>query len=246
MNCEEARMLLDAYVDGELTPAQERALMDHVNACESCRHEFDAALLLRDVLGNMDEEVAVPLEAQAAWRRAVRAEAKKKAMRKWTRFASAAAALVVVAFGLGFALKEDAPLHPSANQPQLLAMDNSAAVRAGTELIARDGETELAVALTADLQPEYNARKKYATERFDAACDTIEALAAEYSGSFRLEGEAVLGARELVYRVELPCDYMEDFLSAVSRIGTELDSQTMAPAGETAVLCIQIVELKAE
>ena len=82
MNCEEARMLLDAYVDGELTPAQERALMDHVNACESCRHEFDAALLLRDVLGNMDEEVAVPLEAQAAWRRAVRAEAKKKAMRK--------------------------------------------------------------------------------------------------------------------------------------------------------------------
>jgi len=61
MNCEMARALLDAYVDGELTAEQERALMDHVNACEHCKQEFEAAVLLKDILKDMDDDVAVPL-----------------------------------------------------------------------------------------------------------------------------------------------------------------------------------------
>lgn len=234
MSCEEARRLLDAYVDGELSPEQERGLMDHVNACENCKQEYDAACTLRDMLGDMDDNIAVPLEAQAAWRSAVRAEAKKKISRRWTRIASSVAAALVLVFGLTMALRpgEEAP----AGMPMTI----------NAPIIARDGESEQVSAAADGAEQDYSAWKKYSTERFDAACETIEALTAEYSGSFKLEGEPVSGAREAVYRIELPRDYMADFLSAASCIGSELDSETMDAAGETAVIYIQIGELKAE
>ena len=78
MNCEEARLLFDAYVDGELSEEEKRALIDHALACEACAQELQAAELLKDTLAHLDDDVQVPLQAQAAWRNAIRAEAKKK------------------------------------------------------------------------------------------------------------------------------------------------------------------------
>ena len=224
MSCEEARNMLDAYIDGELSAGQERALMDHVNACEACSQEFKAATLLKDVLSDMDEEVAVPLEAQAAWRNAVRQEAKKRSMRKLTRWVAAAAAALVLVVGCTFALRDGAP-------------EENRIAEKGVVLVAKDGgEAQLAQAFAKDEND--SVRKKYEAEDFDSACMTIEQLTAEYSGSFTAErgdeGETI------VYRIELPRDYMEDFLAAASRIGAELDSQTMDLGGETAVIRIQI------
>ena len=88
MDCKEAQMLLDALVDGELSAEQEAELLAHVHACEACMEEYKAAMLLKDCLKDMDEEIAVPLEAQAAWRRAIHAEAKRKLSRKWMRVVS--------------------------------------------------------------------------------------------------------------------------------------------------------------
>ena len=118
MNCKEALALLDAFIDGELTAEQESALLDHVNACEACKQEFDAARLLRDVLGDMDEEIAVPLEAQAAWRKAVRQEAKRVAVKKWTRWAYAAAAALVLVVGCTVALNAEKPGEMAVPQPR--------------------------------------------------------------------------------------------------------------------------------
>ena len=42
MNCDEAKALMMARLDGELLPEQSAALEDHLAECEQCRREFDA------------------------------------------------------------------------------------------------------------------------------------------------------------------------------------------------------------
>lgn len=237
MSCEEARMLLDAFVDGELTAEQESALMDHVNACEACKHEFDAAVLLRDVLGDMDDDIAVPLEAQAAWRNAVRQEAKKRNMKKWTRWAYAAAAALVLVVGCTAALNADKPGEAALPQQKALVLN------AENGLIAKDGAEEQLVS-AASLDESYSAWKKFEAEDIESACGTIELLAAEYSGSCFVETQQE--GQTAICRIELPRDYMEDFLAAASRIGTELDSETMESGSETAVIYIQLDKTTAE
>ncbi len=49
MNCEQARNLFDAYLDGELSPAMETELGAHRLACSDCRHE----LALMEVVGQV-------------------------------------------------------------------------------------------------------------------------------------------------------------------------------------------------
>lgn len=59
MNCEQARNLFDAYVDGELSPPLEMEVSAHRLACASCRQE----LALLEVVGHvmsLDHEDAEP------------------------------------------------------------------------------------------------------------------------------------------------------------------------------------------
>lgn len=230
MSCEEARSMLDAFVDGELSARQERALMEHAAGCEACGKEIEAAILLRDALKDMDQEVSVPLEAQAAWRRAVRAEAGRRRARRWTRYACGAAAALVLVVGCTFALRGDVF---KKEQPAVL---NETAPMARA-IVATDGVQEAAVSGAAAVETEaYTVWQKYEVADVDAACEAVGTLAEEYSGSFGM----VQDDGTVSCRVELPCDYAEDFLSAVNRIGMELDSRSVEPSGDTAVICIQI------
>ena len=99
MNCEEMRAKLDAYIDGELTQDEMRAVEAHAAACEDCGRELQMAKFVRDALGELDEEVAVPLPAHVGWQKAVCAEAKRKANRRWLRAVYAAAAALVLVIG---------------------------------------------------------------------------------------------------------------------------------------------------
>lgn len=206
MNCEEARKLIDAYIDGELSEAEKRALMDHAQACEMCAQELEAAELLRDTLSNMDEDVQVPLQAQAAWRNAVRAEAKKKNSRKWMRVGYAAAAVVLL-IGSGLALRE-------APQPQSPVMLAAGAPVVANELIAKDGVAPKLSSATADTV-EYSVWKKISSENPQQDREELKMLAAEYSAVYAEQGEDIC-------RIELAQEYLDDFLNAASRIGTEL------------------------
>lgn len=231
MDCEKLRSQLDAYLDGELSEAEARALEDHAKACEGCARELEAARLVRDALADMDAEVAVPLEAQAAWRAAVRAEARRRSVRKWRRLSCVAAAALVLVFG-GSLMLRGAPDAPDAAQPQPVMLLSGNEV-SGRGIIARDGDAEPA----ADVGEEaYAAWKKIETEDASAAMETLRALAEEYSGTCFEEGEEAC-------RVELPCAYLEDFLNAISRIGTELDSESGDLNVETAVVYIQLQEI---
>lgn len=227
MTCEELRAKLDAYIDGELSADERRAIDDHAAACADCGRELDLAKLVRDALGEMGEEVAVPLQARAGWRNAVRAEAKRKRNRRWMRAAYAAAAALVLVIGAA-ALMRNVPARQDV-QPMTIAAAPTEAV------VARDGGMEAATLVVEE--DAYAAWKKYDAEDFDAACLSVEALIEEYSGSFQMIN---LGEGPMVYRIELSREYLEDFLSAVSHIGAEQDSETMDTQGETALVYIQI------
>ena len=136
MNCEQMRAMLDAYIDGELSAEEMRALRDHAAACENCRSELEAAELVRDALAHMDDDVSVPLEAQAAWRNAVRAEAGKRSRRRVLRVVYGLAAALVVAIGCTAVLRSDA-----LNPQNALTLDAGVQAR-GVELsamVATDG-----------------------------------------------------------------------------------------------------------
>ena len=227
MGCDEVMRLLDAYIDGELSDAQMRMLEEHAKACEACREELEAAKLLKETLEHMDDGITVPLQAQAAWRSAVRAEAAKKKKKIWMRYASAVAAVFVLALGINFAFGNQEDQNMAA-MPMMLAsgMDN-----AEYALVASDGLEETAVQMDA----QYTIRRKITAESAGEALEKLELLAQEYSGSFTLEGENAC-------RIEIPMDYLQDFTKASERIGEEVYSEAIGEGGSTAVILIQITE----
>ena len=94
MNCEEYRALISCAVDGELTEEERRQLDAHLSECEDCR-------AYRDALLSLSEELQKPVDPPAELRErvmgSVRADVKKKKIRRFTRYGSLAACLVLVA-----------------------------------------------------------------------------------------------------------------------------------------------------
>ena len=99
MKCDEFTSALDAYIDGELSPDDVRAMCEHAKGCAACGDELKRAEFLRDALRNMDADTFVPLEAQAAWRSAVKRERARKRKNTWIRSLTAVAAAAVVLVG---------------------------------------------------------------------------------------------------------------------------------------------------
>ena len=228
MSCEDFKALLDAYIDDECSEAELAALSEHAKACEACSEEFRAAQLLKETLAHMDDEIVVPLQAQAAWRSAVRAEAqknKKAAMRKWLRAGSAVAAALVLALGLsltaGNAPDDRAPLQTAMLQE-----------RARGAVVASDGAS---VAAYSGEAGAYTLRWKLGVSSVQDALQKIQMLAEEYSGGAAAQDESAC-------IVELPSDYLQDFLKAAGSIGEELSSETIGEAGERAIILIQLVQ----
>ena len=228
MDCEKLKALLDFYVDGELSADDALALEAHAKSCASCARELEAANVLKDLLKDMrDEEVAVPLQAQAAWRSAIRTEAKRRKMRMWTRFAGVAAAAIVLVFGsmLLFNPEKDTAM------PQEASLYSMSTENEG--LIARDGDkSERIEATNASQDVDYSVWKKIACNDMEASISTLENLAEEYSGS------CARTSKDLCC-VQLPYANMDDFLNAIKGIGTELDSEIVEKEVETAVVYIQ-------
>ncbi len=61
---EDAEMLLNEYLDGELDPVRQPDLFGHLAACADCRAQFDAMLAFR--LAARQEPLPVPATADAA------------------------------------------------------------------------------------------------------------------------------------------------------------------------------------
>lgn len=113
MNCEEYRALISCAVDGELHEEELRSLQAHLTVCEDCR-------AYRDALAALSEELQTPMEAPAELRTrvmgSVRADMRKKKLRRFTRYGSLAACVVLLLSlgllpkGKGAAKEAEAPM----------------------------------------------------------------------------------------------------------------------------------------
>jgi len=116
MDCLQVSEMLDLLMDGALDEGQRQAMETHARECPACAAAIRSTLQMKALFEQMEPEADVPLEAQARWRGAVRAEEKaqkQKRLRRW--FASAAAAVVLlVGVGLAFRLK-GAPMQNTAS-----------------------------------------------------------------------------------------------------------------------------------
>lgn len=118
MSCERFMDQLDAYLDGALTAEEMRQMEAHADGCAKCAEELNAGRQLVQMLRGLDDEIVVPLDVQAGWRRAVRKEISAKKRKRLYRALGTVAAALVVMIGSTFALRGTGMLAPSGNVAQ--------------------------------------------------------------------------------------------------------------------------------
>ena len=80
---------LNAYLDGELDREARERMNEHAASCPACGQKLETMTRLLTMCAELDEGLTAPLEAQAAWRKAVRTEAESRRRKRrtgaWTR-----------------------------------------------------------------------------------------------------------------------------------------------------------------
>lgn len=101
MNCDEALLAISAALDGELSPAEQKKLSEHLLCCPECRELAEDLRVLSELLE--DSEQAPPAELSEAVRRAVAEEAGSSPTPKRRRapYLRAIAAMLALCIGLG-------------------------------------------------------------------------------------------------------------------------------------------------
>ena len=218
MDCTSFQEYLDRYLDGALMNDELSALEAHAAECDVCACQWRAARQLRELLADMPDEIDVPLEAQAGWRNAVRAEAARGRGRKWIRLAGGIAAALVVLLGASLALKPfsgEAPLKSTAG----VAMESSYAAmedaRPDLAIVQRDGSQaagESAAKAAAKAAPMREVSLK--VNDLDDACAYIHDLTGEYEGSIDEQRFESGGKPCANLFIDIPSENAGEFLAA--------------------------------
>ncbi len=230
MTCSEFDQLLDSYIDGELDEAQRKALEDHAAQCARCGESLMAARQLREILSHMDDDIAVPLPAQAAWRSAVRAEAKRGRMKKIYTAIGAVAAACVLTFGVSTMMKAEVP---GEVVPQVARIEADS-VSENSDLA---GESVMRRAIVPELDDYFE--NTVAVEDFDQACKYLEDICAEYGAMIEYEVESDEGKK--IY-LQVPGEVVNEFIGVVDgTIGVAQGDYNLDTAPELVGVCISMI-----
>ncbi len=129
MDCQKYRTHLDEWIDGELEAELVPAMEAHRNGCPDCAEETRRALEAVELIRTLEDEVPVPLEAQAAWRNAVRTEARQRRRHRFSagmRVASSIAATFVLLVGCTLGFRNAGMLSETVSAAQTASADSSA------------------------------------------------------------------------------------------------------------------------
>ena len=235
MRCDEFRKLIDSFIDGELDPSTTRAMRDHAQICEVCADELKFAEMLRDTLGSMDDTIVPPLSAQAAWRGAIKAETRKRSMRRIYRFCGSVAAALVLTIGcfVGFRVFDgntgDTAFPGTGDNQQTVFVASDGA--GSTHGITRD-----AAPSAAGLAP-VSASVKLQAEKPLAACETIKSIADEFNGE---TGESEGSDSSAYITAYIPAQYVEEFISSLDLAGLVSSSEIEGEDSSIAVITITV------
>lgn len=237
MKCEDFKRLLDAYIDGELDAGKASEMLAHAQKCDQCARELKLAEMLRGALRGMDDDIVPPLAAQAAWRNAVKAEARRSRMKKIYKYCGTAAAAVVALIGCAalidpFGVREENAGIPAANE------------ETGFTFVAADGGADTApTAMARTLMLEDDAASAGMTANIklccadpSEACDTIASLAGEFGGVTDTPSGGETSAYVTAY---IPSDSADSFIEAL-KVAGEITDSAISGEGETATIAITI------
>jgi len=226
MDCLDSKEALNLYIDNALDEQTLAEMRKHAERCEACRIEMKAAEQLRDILSHADDDIAVPLPVQAAWRNAVRLEARGRRMKNIYRVCGAVAAVCVLTMGVTTMLsREDDYGLPE--KPLMVA-----AVEA--DGVSAQGSIEGA-AMSRSIS---YFERRVVTDNPDTAYAYLNDILAEYGGVLERETSDTDGRKVFV---QVPGDGAADFIAAVDHLGLYADEGELPDlAAEQVGICVVI------
>ena len=240
MKCEDFSRLIDAYIDGELDEKTAQELLSHAQECEKCAEELRLAEMLRDTLSGMDDDIVPPLPAQAAWRRAIKAESRRRKMQRVYKICGSIAAAVVLMVGVFAGLDAFGPDNAADT------LDTAGTADAGFVFVATDGGDATpepgAGAMAKSVADEDEAAGMTASVKLvsadpASACDIVETLAAELGGYTDDRGGSDVSAYLTAY---IPAESIDQFEENLSLAGEVTGWQLNEGSGDTVTLTITI------
>jgi hypothetical protein len=100
--CARIRRYMDSYVNNELLVETNHEVLRHLETCPACAAEVESRTRMKARLKSAVQNQSVPEDLQTRLQAVLREESRRSIA--WTRWASAAAAVLVVAGGLWFEL----------------------------------------------------------------------------------------------------------------------------------------------
>ena len=253
MNCTEYTVLLEKYLDGSLTPAEDRQLRQHEESCAACAAQRLALDGLQDHLASLKDNVPdIPEDFHQRWTTLVEEDAmenrekKTASRRQWTRILSTAAALVFVLGGTLLTRDSLAPRHEQATQTSYdYASEDS------YDTAAANGVMMLSSAPDAGSGVVYSRRAKAAgdsvpmqqekkiirtvtltmgTHTFDESLSALRALCEEKGGwvSYSSENTASGGKRVAYLTLRIPSDQLDTWLDGSGSLGRMISREESA------------------
>ncbi len=231
MKCSEFESMLDALIDGEANKKTVEMMQKHAETCENCSKQLQAAKTLRAVLSHMDDSLTVPLKAQASWRQAVSAQARKNRLVRFSRIAGAAAAVLVLAVCLPMMLKS--------SDGAIRTRDAYVEVDGVDEMSLLEGSYFSAVEPSVQATEQPDAIRSVMVEDADVAYGYALDLIAEYTATLESETQSE-GEYELV--ISVPTDNAEAFIMAIDQLGTPLqDSYQNEAIGDMVRVSVRLI-----
>ena len=249
MNCETFKEKLNAYADGEMTPDERREMEAHAEECGECRAEMSRAEALNELCAELNEGLTVPLAAQAAWRQAVRAEAKKKQSRAtpaWTKGIGAVAAALVLLTTATFSTRLQSSVPAGSVPAQMMATGEmeqagfslssewqnrsilpARAAEGGALRSDGSAQTESDM-ITGNTETQTivlrSATRNVLSDNYDSDLLWLDDLVSEYGAYFEERSEMAApedgtSGRTISAVVRVPDERLDDFLTELDQLG---------------------------
>jgi anti-sigma factor RsiW len=231
--------LLDAFVDGELDVGARDGILAHARECDGCARALARAEALKKMLSGLDDGVKVPLAAQAAWRGAVKAEARKRRARGFYRTFGAVAAACVVLVGVAAGMNLFG--RQSEEEPAALMAKNGSDASTFA-FVAADGDEKLgSVPSTPRVSEEaaMTSTVRILADDVAVAAGTVKSLADEFNGAV---DDSSVAASTAYLTVSVPTGEYEAFVDALAYAGTVDASRLSDGDGDTVSVTITIQE----
>ena len=197
-----------------------KTVEEHCQCCAECAGKLKLNRQMMRVFAEMAPEMDVPLKAQAAWRGAVKQEARRKRQRRAYRYIGGIAAAMVVAIGATLAFKMPAKLDMSAvDSAAVRTVERAEEVSEAAEMDYSTAESEEIVE-DADYEViedayqsvEEAAEEEPAAMEYAAEASLFEADGATYAlnAAMKTTGGPMQEIVMTVDDVERACDYAQD------------------------------------